>query len=189
MALRITQYEEPILRKKGKDVTAFDNTLRVLVQQMIETMDEANGIGIAAQQVGRDLQLCIVDVSECEEDFDYLLDGRRPPLDLFMPLAMANPKVEFMDEGSTVYEEGCLSFPDIRGSIERPQAVRVKYQDTDGNAHVLVCDGIFARCVQHEVDHLNGILFIDRMDKKTLRKLEPKLKKLRETTAEEVASL
>lgn len=183
MALRITQYEEPILRKKGKKITAFDKPLRLLVQQMIETMNAANGIGIAAQQVGEDLQLCIVDVRECEDDFAYVLDGRQPPVDLIMPMVIANPEVEFLEGEATVYEEGCLSFPDLRGEVKRPEAVRLKFQDGEGNPHLLECDGIFARCIQHEVDHVNGILFIDRMDKKTLRKLEPKLKKLKEETA------
>lgn len=182
MALRITLYEEPILRTKGKRITAFDNSLRDLVQQMIETMDEANGIGIAAQQVGHDLQLCIVDVRGCEEDFDYILDGRQPPLDLIMPMAIANPELEVLEGEKTVYEEGCLSFPEVRGDVKRPAAVRLRYQDADGNPHVLECDGIFARCVQHEVDHLNGILFIDRMDKKTLKKIDGRLKKLKEQT-------
>lgn len=188
MALRITQYEEPILRKKGRKVTAFDSALRVLVREMIETMEEADGIGIAAQQVGHDLQLCIVDVRGCENDFDFLLDGRKPPLDLFMPMAIVNPELELLDSPATDYEEGCLSFPEIRGFVRRPEAVRLKYQDADGHAHILECDGILARCIQHEVDHNNGVLFIDRMDKKTLRKLEPKLKKLKEETAQAIGS-
>ena len=184
MTLRITQYEEPILRTKGKKITAFDSSLRDLVQEMVETMNAANGIGIAAQQIGRDLQLCIVDIGECEPDFDYILDGRSPPLDLIMPMAIANPELEYSEGETTVYEEGCLSFPDIRGDVKRPAAVRLRYQDIDGNPHVLECDGIFARCIQHEVDHLNGILFIDRMSKKTLRKLESQLTALKEETAQ-----
>lgn len=184
MALRITVYEEPILRKKGKKITSFDPSLRDLVQEMVATMKAANGIGIAAQQVGRDLQVCIVDVSECEVDFDYLLDGRAPPLDLIMPLAVVNPELEFLEGPSTVYEEGCLSFPDIRGDVKRPEAIRLKFQDIEGNPHTLECDGIFARCVQHEVDHLNGILFIDRMDKKTRRKIEGRLQLMKAQTAE-----
>lgn len=188
MALRITQYEEPVLRTKGEKIIDFDSSLRVLVQEMTETMEEANGIGIAAQQIGQSLQLCIVDVRGCENDFDFLLDGRKPPLDLFMPMAIANPELELLEGPATDYEEGCLSFSDIRGYVRRPEVIRLKYQDAEGHPHILECDGIFARCIQHEVDHLNGILFIDRMDKKTLRKLEPKLKKLKEETAQAIGS-
>lgn len=187
MALRITLYEEPILRTKGKKITSFDQSLRDLVQEMIATMKAAEGIGIAAQQIGRDLQLCIVDMSECERDFAYTLDGRQPPLDLIMPMAVVNPELELLDSPSVSYEEGCLSFPDIRGDVKRPAEVRLKFQDTDGNNHVLECDGIFARCVQHEVDHLNGVLFIDRMSKKTRKKIEGRLQKLKSRTEEIVS--
>jgi peptide deformylase len=183
MALRITLYEEPILRTKGKKITSFDQSLRDLVQEMIATMKAAHGIGIAAQQVGHALQVCIVDVSECEDDFDYVLDGRRPPLDLIMPLAVVNPELEFPDGPSTVYEEGCLSFPGINGDVKRPDEVRLKYQDLDGNPHTIECNGIFGRCIQHEVDHLNGILFIDRMHKKTRKKLEDRLQEMKAQTA------
>lgn len=178
MSLRIRLYEEPILRAKGKKITTFDRSLGDLVQEMIVTMREAEGIGLAAQQIGRDIQLCVIDVSECDDDFNYSLDGRRPPLDLIMPLAVVNPEIEYLDSPDTVFEEGCLSFPGIRGDVKRPSAIRLRYQDVDGNPHVLECDGILARCAQHEVDHLNGILFIDRMSKKTRKKLEPSLKEL-----------
>ena len=183
MALRITLYEEPILRTKGKKITTFDQSLKDLVQEMIATMRAANGIGLAAQQVGRALQVCIVDVSDCESDFDYVIDGRTPPVDLIMPLAVVNPELEFPDSPKTVYEEGCLSFPELNGDVKRPDVVRMKFQDLDGNPHVLECDGIFSRCVQHEVDHLNGILFIDRMDKKTRKKLDGVLREMKDDTA------
>lgn len=188
MTLRITQYDEPILRKKGKKITDFDDSLRNLVKKMVNTMNEAEGIGIAAQQIGQDIQLCIVDISECDRDFDYLLDARTPPLELIMPMTVVNPEVEVLEGDSTTYEEGCLSFPEIRGDVKRPSTVRLRFQDIDGKPHVLECDGIFARCIQHEVDHLNGILFIDRMSKKSVRKLEPLLKALQEKTAATLGS-
>lgn len=188
MALRITLYEEPVLREKGKKITRFDQTLRDLVHEMIETMQDASGIGIAAQQVGQPLQVCIVDMTECDDDFRYRFDGRQPPLDLIMPLVVVNPELELLDGPSTVFEEGCLSFPDIRGDVKRPEAVRLKYQDADGNPHTIECDGIFARCIQHEVDHLNGILFIDRMSKKIRKKIDPRLERMKAETAASATS-
>lgn len=184
MTLRITLYEEPILRKKGKRITSFDEELRDLVQKMIATMRKADGIGIAAQQVGRDLQVCIVDMSECEIDFDYKLDGRRPPIDLIMPMALINPELGFIESPKVTSSEGCLSFPGIRGDVKRPDRIQVKFQDPDGAEHVLECNGLFARCVQHEVDHLNGILFIDRMSKKSRREIATELQELKAKTKE-----
>lgn len=188
MALRITQYDEPVLRRKGKRVTSFDTGLRGLVREMVETMRQADGIGIAAQQVGEALQVCIVDVRAFEEDFSHLLDGKELPVDLIMPMALINPEVESLPGPATVFEEGCLSFPGIRGEVKRPEAVRVRFQDPDGHPHVMECDGILARCMQHEVDHLNGILFIDRMERKEVRKIETALKMLKEETRARLGS-
>lgn len=179
MPLQINLYGSPALRHKGERITTFDAALRDLAREMIETMNAAEGIGIAAQQVGRALMVCIVDISPCDSNCDYLLDGKRPPLDLIMPLALVNPEVEALPAGEDFFEEGCLSFPGIRGDVKRPIAVRVKFQDINGNARQLECDGIFARCVQHEVDHLNGVLFIDRMEKRARRQIEPHLKRLK----------
>ncbi len=185
--MRITLFDEPVLRRKGKRVTEFDSALRGLVREMTDTMHEADGIGIAAQQVGEAVLVCIVDVRAFQGDFAFTLDGKEPPLDLIMPMALVNPEVEKLPGPNSVMEEGCLSFPGIRGDVKRPEAVLVRYQDHDGNPHTLECDGIFARCVQHEVDHLQGILFIDRMERKTARKLEPELKKLRGETRGQTA--
>lgn len=188
MTLRITLYEEPILRTKGKEITSFDEDLRDLAQKMIETMRKADGIGIAAQQVGQALQVCIVDMSECEIDFDYRLNGRRPPIDLIMPMAMVNPELGFIESPKIASDEGCLSFPGIRGDVRRPDKIRVKFQDLNGANHVLECNGLFSRCVQHEVDHLNGILFIDRMSKKSRREIAAQLQELKAKTKEVAAA-
>jgi peptide deformylase len=186
MPLRVTQYGEPVLRKSGVAVSTFDPGLRRLANEMIETMYEAEGIGLAAQQVGETIQLCVVDVTPPEgqrPDFHYELDGKTPPLDLIMPLVLINPEVEPLASmpGTTV-EEGCLSFPDIRGMVERPGAIHCRFQDLDGASHILFCDGLLARCIQHEADHLNGVLFIDRMDTRSLRKVETRIKKLKRET-------
>ncbi len=188
MALRIVHYNDPVLRKKGDLVTVFDANLALLADQMVATMNTASGIGLAAQQIGRALQFCVVDLRPTDRDFSWELDGARPPLELFMPLALANPVVTLLPSDETVYEEGCLSFPDIRGDVFRPDAIRVTYQDLQGTPHTLACDGLLARCIQHEVDHLNGTLFIDRMEKKVRIGIEKQIKELAKKTREESAT-
>lgn len=183
MALEIVQFGDPILRKKGKPITVFDAALAKLADDMVDAMHEATGIGLAAQQIGRALQLCVLDLRASEADFTYRLDGTMPPLDLFMPMALVNPVVKAVPDPTEITEEGCLSFPGIRGDIERPDAISVRFQDVHGQPHELTCDGLLSRCVQHEVDHLNGVLFIDRMGKKVLARLEGQLRDLKKSGA------
>jgi peptide deformylase len=179
MPLPIVQFNSPVLRKKGLRVTVFDDALRSFANEMIETMHAAAGIGLAAQQVGRALQLCVVDLREADAKFSWELDGAKPPMELFMPMIMANPEVTpEPDTPEFFYEEGCLSFPKIRGDVARPDAITVKYQDERGAPHVLRCDDLLARCIQHEVDHLNGVLFIDRMEKTVRAEIDPAIKAL-----------
>ena len=166
MSLEIVHYNDPVLRKKGEKITAFDDALAFLADRMTEAMHEAHGIGLAAQQVGRALQLFVVDLRETEVEFDWKIDGAKTPLELFMPMVVANPKVTVARKTPTVsLEEGCLSFPEIRGDVVRAEAISAKFQDAAGLQHTLECTGLFARCMLHEADHVNGILFIDRMDK------------------------
>ncbi|MCU0791759.1 MAG: peptide deformylase [Opitutaceae bacterium] len=172
MTLAIVHYNTPVLRQKGAPVTAFDADLLKLTSDMVATMHAARGIGLAAQQIGRALQLCVIDLRETDRDFSWELDGAQPPLELIMPMVLANPKVEVLPSAKTLYEEGCLSFPEIRGDVARPDLIRVTFQDAQGTPHTLTCNGLFGRCIQHEVDHLNGTLFIDRMDKATRRPIE-----------------
>jgi len=185
MALRIVRYNDPVLRKKGDAVKTFDSDLALLSDQMIATMHTASGIGLAAQQIGKALQFCVVDLRATDRDFSWELDGASPPLELFMPLSLANPVVTLLQSDKTVYEEGCLSFPDIRGDVIRTDAVKVTYQDLQGTPHTLLCDGLLSRCIQHEVDHLNGTLFIDRMEKKVRTGIEKEIKVLAQKTREE----
>lgn len=163
-------------------MTEFNDELKQLAEDMFETMYAEEGIGLAAQQIDRALQLCVIDVRPpegMEAPFRYTYDGKQPPLDLIMPMALANPQVSIIDATEDIYEEGCLSFPDVRGRVNRPIGVRCEFQDIDGNPHVIEADGLLGRCILHEVDHLNGELFIDHMDKRDLRKNETRIKKLR----------
>lgn len=184
MVLKIVHFNEPGLRKKGAKVTGFDAALSRLAGDMVETMHAAEGIGLAAQQIGQAIQLCVVDLRPAEVEFVWEYDGVRPPLELFMPLALVNPEVAAVPKPTTVYEEGCLSFPQIRGDVVRPDEITVKFQDTSGHHHVLRCTGLLSRCVQHEVDHLNGVLYIDRMEKDVLAAIDPELKALKKATRE-----
>ncbi len=185
MSLPIVRYNDPLLRKKGAPVKTFDAALATLAREMIDTMHEAAGIGLAAQQIGRALQFCVVDLREAEADFSWKLDGASPPLELFMPMAVANPVITPVRGTKELpYEEGCLSFPQIRGDVTRPDAITVNFMDEKGVPHTLECNGLFARCLQHESDHLNGVLFIDRMDKKVRATIDDAVKALAKETRE-----
>jgi len=190
MSLRIYLYNEPILRKKGAQISDFDSDLESLSKDMVKTMYEHDGIGLAAQQVGRDLMLCVVDVPQLlDSPFQMILDGKSTPPELVMPMTLANPVVELLPCAETTYEEGCLSFPGINGAIRRPDQTRVTYQDEQGIPHTLECNGLLGRCIQHEVDHLNGVLFIDRMAKESLKIVEGRIKELRKQTQKQLKNL
>lgn len=190
MSLGIVRYNDPVLHKKGEKITVFDDGLAAFADAMIESMHEAQGIGLAAQQVGMAVQLCVVDLRSAEPDFQWTLDGAKPPLELFMPMVIVNPKVTIAKKAPTeVSEEGCLSFPEIRGQVSRAREVSVKFQDQAGLHHTLDCTGLFARCIQHEVDHLNGELFIDRMEKESRAAIDEAIKALaKETRAARTAA-
>lgn len=182
MVLPIVHYNDPVLRKKGAKVTTFDASLAQLASDMVDTMHKARGIGLAAQQIGKPLQLCVIDLRECDHDFSWELDGSRPPLDLIMPIVIVNPEVKKLPSPDDVCEEGCLSFPNIRGDVVRPDAISVSFQDANGTPHVLVCNGMLARCIQHENDHLQGVLFIDRMAKPVRSRIDRAVKALAQKT-------
>jgi peptide deformylase len=189
MSLEIVHYNDPVLRKKGEKITAFDNALASFVAQMINTMHDAHGIGLAAQQVGRAVQVCVIDLRGTEAEFEWKIDGARTPLELFMPMVVVNPKVTVARKTPTIVsEEGCLSFPEIRGDVERSGSVSAKFQDQAGLPHTLECTGLFARCLLHEVDHLNGVLFIDRMEKDVRAVLDEAVKALAKRTRGERAA-
>ena len=186
MSLSIVKYGTKVLREKGKTISQFDASLKQLSKDMISTMYEAEGIGLAAQQIGEALQFCVVDVPDHPEyPITCILDGKALSPSLLMPMSLANPKVKVLPSDEYYYEEGCLSFPGINADIARPERILVTYQDLDGVEHSLECDGLLARCIQHEVDHLNGVLFIDRMEKQTYAEIKQEVQELKQQTIEE----
>jgi peptide deformylase len=182
MILPILEYGDPILRAKGKPIENIDDRIRELAANMIETMHAANGVGLAAQQIGEALQLTVLDVSLVEDRPSTLkLNGKDVDPKSAMPLVLINPEVEL--RGATeVGVEGCLSFPEITGDIERAKAVIVRAQTLEGSTIEIEATGFLARAIQHEGDHLNGILFIDRMNSAAKAALSSRLKRLQKET-------
>ena len=174
----IVKYGDPVLRTKGKRLEAIDDEIRALAADMLETMYEANGVGLAAQQVGRALQLTIIDVSDAESRPSRMwLAGQEVDPKEHMPLILINPELQLDDEVE-IGTEGCLSFPEITAEIPRALKVKVNAQDLNGNRVEFEAAGLLGRAVQHENDHLNGILFIDRMSSAAKAALAGRLKRL-----------
>jgi peptide deformylase len=161
MALReIRTYPDPVLRNKTIRVERIDSTLDRLIEDMVETMRAAPGVGLAANQVGVPLQLAVIDLSSREDE------EQRHPL-----LIIINPEILSL-EGSVIEEEGCLSIPDYAEKVKRAARVKVRAQDRTGKQFELEAEGLMAKALQHEIDHLNGLLFVDRLSslKKSLFK-------------------
>ncbi len=178
MILSILQYGDPILRAKGKQIEEIDDHIRELVVNMIETMHAANGIGLAAQQVGEALQLTVLDVSQVEDRPSTLkLNGKDVDPAASMPLVLVNPEIELGGE-TEIGTEGCLSFPEITGQIERAESTKARAQNLKGDKIEIEASGLLARAIQHEVDHLSGVLFIDRMNSAAKAALSSRLKRL-----------
>lgn len=182
MTLHIVKYGEPVLRQKGRRIEQVDDELRALAANMLETMHAARGVGLAAQQVGEPLQLTVLDVSEVEDRPSTMrLNGREVDPAEAMPLILLNPELTLSVE-SELGLEGCLSFPEINGDVERSASVTARAQGLDGEPLEIEATGLLARALQHEVDHLNGILFIDRMSSATKAGLASRLKRLQKET-------
>jgi len=164
--LPIYTYDQPVLRKKAKAVKATDDALARFVDDMFETMHNANGIGLAANQVGSLQRLIVVDISDMEEWKEV------------KPLVLINPLV-IEEEGLLVMEEGCLSIPEIKEEVERPESVRLQYKDMEMQDRDLRASGMLARVIQHEIDHLNGVLFIDHVGALKRKLLRGRLNKIR----------
>jgi peptide deformylase len=200
MALRpILILPDPLLRAKCAPVAEVDDRVRALMDDMLETMYDAPGIGLAASQIGVLERVIVVDVAKRQEKED-LADREDEALEETSgehapgegqranvspnPMCLANPEIVWASEELSVYEEGCLSIPEFFEEVERPAKVRVKYLDRDGHACEIEADGILATCLQHEIDHLNGVLFIDHISR---LKRERILKKFSKAARRETA--
>lgn len=178
MILPIVKYGDPVLRAKGEPVGEVTEEIKTLAADMLETMRAANGVGLAAQQVGRAVQMAIVDVAGIDDRPSLMLiNGEEVNVDEHMPLTLLNPELLFTKEKETG-TEGCLSFPDLSAEITRAAGVRCKARLLDGRTIEFDAAGLLARALQHEHDHLHGILFIDRMNSATKAGLASRLKRM-----------
>jgi len=182
MVLPVVMYGTPVLRQKGARIETITPTIKKLIADMLETMYAYKGIGLAAQQVGVPVQLTVIDVRGVTDRPSSLeLKGEPADVTALMPLVLINPEITAVGE-AVAEPEGCLGFPEIFADITRPDVVDVKALDKEGEALQFRCGGLLARAAQHETDHLHGILFIDRMDKKTKEELRPDLEILQTET-------
>ena len=182
MILEVIKYGNPVLRQKGARIEALTPEITQLVADMFETMYVTKGIGLAAQQVGKTLQLTVLDLRGVEDRPSTLeLDGKPADVDAFMPLVLINPEIKPLND-PVAGPEGCLSFPELYGDVLRPESIEVKALNEKGKPIEFRCGGLLARAVQHETDHLNGILFIDRMDRKSKAEIRDELDMLQTET-------
>ncbi len=182
MILEVVKYGHPVLRKKGERVETVTVAIKKLITDMFETMYAYKGVGLAAQQVGQALQLTVLDVRGIA-DRPSTLELKGEPADVhdFMPLVLINPELTPVGEPVPA-GEGCLSFPEIYGEVMRHESVDVRALNEKGRPVGFRCGGLLSRAIQHEADHLNGILFIDRMNKETKSDLKPQLEELQAAT-------
>ena len=172
MKLEILTYPDPRLAEKSLPVEQFDNALETLCNDMLETMYEAPGIGLAAPQVNVHKQIVVMDI-DYETDENDVISNRNPRI-------FINPKI-VKREGKSIYKEGCLSVPGAYEEVERAAKVWLEYQDLSGKAHSLECEGLLATAIQHELDHLDGRLFIDRLSFVKKKTVKNRLKRARDT--------
>ncbi len=193
----IIEAPDPRLKTVSKPVERFDEELAALVEDMFETMYDASGIGLAAIQIGVPLRVLVIDLQEPDPDAEpiacsgnHSADGHGDHGDAGEPHShqpvkneprvFVNPEIIDPDPLTSSYQEGCLSVPDIFADVDRPRACRVRWQDLDGNLHEEAMEGLLATCIQHEMDHLEGILFIDHLSRLKRSMALKKLKKLRQ---------
>src|SRR5499427_2422840 len=172
MALRdIIILPDRRLRLRSKPVAKIDSDIRGLVADMFETMYKAPGIGLAAIQVGVPSRVVVMDLSKREAESE--------------PLVFINPEITWSSDEKSPYEEGCLSIPDVHEDVERPARVKIRYLDLDGKPQEAEAEGLFATCIQHEVDHLNGVLFIDHISKLKRDRIVKKFTKAKKRAEED----
>ena len=182
MVLPIVIYGDPVLRKKTEVIPPDYPGIKKLIDDMFETMYAAKGVGLAAQQVGRALQLTVVDVRGATDRVSTLeLGGNAADVNTFMPLVLINPEFKAVDD-PVAGSEGCLSFPELYGEIRRPARAEIHALDEKWKKIEFRCGGLLSRAIQHELDHLNGVLFIDRMSRAEKDELRPQLDELQAQT-------
>lgn len=162
---------DPVLRKKSDPLERVDDEIRALADDMLETMYDAPGIGLAAIQIGIPRRMLVIDCAKEDEEK--------------APMVFINPEIVERSDERAVYEEGCLSIPDYYAEVERPAEVTVEFTDRDGKAQQVRADGLLATCLQHEIDHLNGVLFIDHISKLKRDMVVKKFTKLAKARAAE----
>lgn len=186
MILPVLKYGHPVLRQRGIRVESVNAEVKALIADLKETMYAAKGIGLAAQQIGKAMQVAVIDVNGVTDRPSTLeLDGASADVAKFMPVILINPAVTLVGE-PVAGPEGCLSFPEIYAEVARPEFIDVTALDEKGKKFAFRCGGLLARAVQHEVDHLNGILFIDRMTTVKKKEIKPELDALQASTKEEL---
>lgn len=165
-----------VLKTRAQEVEKVDATIAQLMDDMLDTMYDAPGIGLAANQIGQLVRVIVVDVADKESG------------ESAAPLQMANPEVIWESDDLSSYQEGCLSLPDQYGDVERPASVKVRYLDKENNPQELEADGLLATCIQHEIDHLDGVLFVDHMSKLKRDRILKKLEKYKKLLASQTAA-
>ena len=168
--LKLYEYPHPILKKKAEKVEKVDNDLRKLLDDMLETMYASNGCGLAAPQIGISKRIVVIDIAHEDEEPQ--------------PLYLVNPEIVWQSEEKEISEEGCLSVPGQRAEVERPAAVRIKYLDYKGDEQELLAEDFLAVAAQHEIDHLDGVLYIDKLSRLKRQMLLKKLEKYRKEREE-----
>ena len=163
--LKLYEYPHPILKKKAEKVVEVNDDLRKLLDDMLETMYASNGCGLAAPQIGLSKRIVVIDIAG---------DGEEPN-----PLYMVNPEIIWRSEEKQISEEGCLSVPGQRAEVERPAVVRIRYLDYDGKEQEMLAEEFLAVAAQHEIDHLDGVLYIDHLSRLKRQMLLKKLEKYR----------
>jgi peptide deformylase len=175
MSLNVVKYGEPVLRQKGARIERMTPEIEEFIDQMFETMYKARGLGLASQQVGRALQLTVIDIREATGRPSTLeIEGKASEPADFMPLVLINPEIKPLGE-PVPGPEGCLSFPEVYCDITRPESIDVKARNEKWELLSFRCGGLLSRAIQHEYDHLQGILFIDRMTREQKTEFRPEL--------------
>lgn len=178
--LRLALYPDPVLRVKADPITSFDEQLRKVAERMVEIMREEDGIGLAAPQAGLPWRLFVCHVPNTGDE-EILRAAQATGLQFWTdePVACVNPELEGFGDERTPLEEGCLSLPDIRGDVIRPASVKMNALDLEGKPFSIHAGGLLAKCIQHEYDHLDGVLIIDKMSQMSRMKNRTKLRRLK----------